>query len=322
MAYLTSVCRIDQVEAPTHRCGDDGDVTNNPDDLYARSASRLAGSPADPSLAAQGDLFGATHDFDDGCGAVRAHRHPNGGGWVADTAHADTDAFVGPEASVFDRAQILGNASVSGSAWVRGDAVLSGSASVAGDAVVEGNARVSGDAEIMDNAYVSGDVEVGGVSKVAGDARLGDPMIDQDDATYVDRDGVDWWWDGSCWNCWISDEWTRIPGARPDGLVLVVEPAEMQTSGEGTPVGSSVPRPNSELQEPYRPVNPCAIVSLVFAIAFPLPLAALAFGAIANTQIKEAGGRERGQVMAAWGMALGVLELLAILMLVIASGNH
>ncbi len=41
------------------------------------------------------------------------HRHPNGGGWVQDTAHVDPTAYVGPSAEV------------SGSAWVYGTAQVS-----------------------------------------------------------------------------------------------------------------------------------------------------------------------------------------------------
>ena len=51
-----------------------------------------------------------SHDFGDGAGAVPAHRHVNGGGWVADTARVDATAYVGPMAQV------------SGEAWVSGEA--------------------------------------------------------------------------------------------------------------------------------------------------------------------------------------------------------
>ena len=39
-----------------------------------------------------------THDF--GRGPVPAHQHPNGGGWVADTATVSAEAYVGPRAKV------------------------------------------------------------------------------------------------------------------------------------------------------------------------------------------------------------------------------
>lgn len=37
---------------------------------------------------------------------VDAHQHPNGGGWVADTAHVDNAAFVGPNAQVSGNARV------------------------------------------------------------------------------------------------------------------------------------------------------------------------------------------------------------------------
>ena len=49
-------------------------------------------------------MMSLTYDF--GSGPVPAHQHPNGGGWVADTASVASTAFVGPDAVV------------SGYAWV------------------------------------------------------------------------------------------------------------------------------------------------------------------------------------------------------------
>ena len=46
--------------------------------------------------------------FDFGSGPVPAHRHINGGGWVADTAHVDDTAFVGPDARVFGHGMVRG----------------------------------------------------------------------------------------------------------------------------------------------------------------------------------------------------------------------
>lgn len=39
-----------------------------------------------------------TYDF--GNGLVPAHKHVNGGGWVADTANVSDTAFIGEEALV------------------------------------------------------------------------------------------------------------------------------------------------------------------------------------------------------------------------------
>lgn len=47
--------------------------------------------------------------FDFGNGPVPAHKHPNGGGWVADTVEVADTAFIGPKARVFDNARVLGN---------------------------------------------------------------------------------------------------------------------------------------------------------------------------------------------------------------------
>ncbi len=45
-----------------------------------------------------------THDF--GAGAVPAHRHKNGGGWVADTAFVDETACVESDARVYGNARV------------------------------------------------------------------------------------------------------------------------------------------------------------------------------------------------------------------------
>ena len=71
------------------------------------------------------------------------HRHPNGGGWVQDTASVDETAYVGPDAEVSENAQVSGNAWVYGSARVYGNARVSETAWVSGDAQVSGNAWVS-----------------------------------------------------------------------------------------------------------------------------------------------------------------------------------
>lgn len=81
---------------------------------------------------------------DFGFGAVPAHRHSNGGGWVANTAYVDPTAFVGPDAQVFGNALVCGDAQVHGDARVRGDAQ------------VYGDARVYGNARVYDNALVCG----------------------------------------------------------------------------------------------------------------------------------------------------------------------
>jgi len=64
-------------------------------------------------------------DFHDGNGPVPAHQHANGGGWVADCAVVDAEAYVGPEARVSGEAQVFGKAQVLGEARVFGKARVS-----------------------------------------------------------------------------------------------------------------------------------------------------------------------------------------------------
>ena len=50
------------------------------------------------------------------------HQHPNGGGWVANTASVEKTVYVSPNAWVYDNAQVYGDAGVYGDARVSGDA--------------------------------------------------------------------------------------------------------------------------------------------------------------------------------------------------------
>ena len=68
--------------------------------------------------------------FDFGFGPVAAHRHANGGGWVADSARVADTAYVGSEAQVYGKAQVCGEARVYGKALVCGGARVYGKARV------------------------------------------------------------------------------------------------------------------------------------------------------------------------------------------------
>ena len=82
------------------------------------------------------------------------HRHPNGGGWVQDTASVDETAHIGPDAEVSVAARVSGNAQVSGTAQVFGTAWVSGAAQVSGNAWVFGSAEVSGNAWVSSPRHV------------------------------------------------------------------------------------------------------------------------------------------------------------------------
>jgi hypothetical protein len=62
--------------------------------------------------------------------------HPNGGGWVADSAEVDETAYVGPGAMVVGASQVRGNAVIEDAAIILGRSVISGNAKVSGGAVI------------------------------------------------------------------------------------------------------------------------------------------------------------------------------------------
>ncbi len=112
------------------------------------------------------ELIKETFDF--GNGPVPAHKHKNGGGWVADTAHVDETVFVGPNAKVYgfakvyEEAKIYGCSKVFGRAIIRDHAVISGYAKVFGNVRVYENGGVGEYAEIFGSARLYGSVTIGG----------------------------------------------------------------------------------------------------------------------------------------------------------------
>lgn len=103
---------------------------------------------------------------------VKSHRHPNGGGTVADSATVAATAFVGPNAAVLDRARVEEAAHVEDFATVSGEARVSGSAVVAGNALVTGRARVEDEALITDFAEIDEDAQVHGRARVFAAGRV------------------------------------------------------------------------------------------------------------------------------------------------------
>ena len=104
----------------------------------------------------------AEFDFGDGKGQVPAHKHTNGGGWVADTASVADSAYVGPDARVFGRARIRGEARVDG------QSIVSENARVGGQSIVSENARISGAARVGGQSIVGGNAWVGGNARISG----------------------------------------------------------------------------------------------------------------------------------------------------------
>jgi len=69
------------------------------------------------------------------------HQHPNGKGWVANTARVDDTCFIGPHALVYGYAELTERVSVVDSAQVSGHAKLSGDVIVSGNAWVDGTTK-------------------------------------------------------------------------------------------------------------------------------------------------------------------------------------
>lgn len=59
-------------------------------------------------------------------GGQMAHRHPNGGGWVADSAYVATSVYVAPFGCVYDRATVLADAYIDNCVQVYGDSIVFG----------------------------------------------------------------------------------------------------------------------------------------------------------------------------------------------------
>jgi bifunctional N-acetylglucosamine-1-phosphate-uridyltransferase/glucosamine-1-phosphate-acetyltransferase GlmU-like protein len=106
------------------------------------------------------------HDFKDGKGRVFAHRHDNGGGWVADTAWVAPTVKVTRNAEVFDFARVHDNCEITGQSKVFNrarlfDAVtLSQRAAVHGHAIVRNSVLVKDDCQIFGSAHVCGDTRM------------------------------------------------------------------------------------------------------------------------------------------------------------------
>ena len=81
------------------------------------------------------------------------HRHPNGGGLVADTANVAPGAYVDGDARIDGTAQIYGDARIGGTAQIYGDAWIGGNAQIYGDARIGGTARIGGDAEVLTSRH-------------------------------------------------------------------------------------------------------------------------------------------------------------------------
>lgn len=102
------------------------------------------------------------HDFKDGNGPVPAHRHPCGGGWVADTSHVADTAYVGPNAHVFNYANVKDETVITDHANVSGYATVKDMACIKDNAVIRGLCTIEDHAQISGDVFVASDIKIGG----------------------------------------------------------------------------------------------------------------------------------------------------------------
>lgn len=114
------------------------------------------------------------HDFKDGCGRVYAHRHENGGGWVADTATVAPTVFVSKTAQVFNRAKVLDRVELRGYAKICGSATVSGHVTMRGHSSIGGAAIVTDRTKVAHNAVISGSARIAGTSYIGAHCRISD----------------------------------------------------------------------------------------------------------------------------------------------------
>lgn len=80
-----------------------------------------------------------TTTFDFGAGPVPAHKHKNGGGWVADSASVAESVYVGPQARISGTARMSGGVIYGGVIY---GGVISGG-------VISGDAQISISADLL-----------------------------------------------------------------------------------------------------------------------------------------------------------------------------
>lgn len=102
------------------------------------------------------------HDFNDGNGPIPAHRHINGDGWVADTAHVEDTVYIGRNARVFGYATVKDEVVIIEDAEVSGYAVIRDLVCIKGKSVIRGACTIKESAEIAGNVFIASHIVIGG----------------------------------------------------------------------------------------------------------------------------------------------------------------
>lgn len=86
------------------------------------------------------------HKFDFGNGMEPAYQHPNGLGWVANSAKVHPEAYIAPTAQVSGNAKVEG--SLSNFANVCGDAIIGKGVTVHGKITIDGDVKLTGNGKV------------------------------------------------------------------------------------------------------------------------------------------------------------------------------
>jgi UDP-3-O-[3-hydroxymyristoyl] glucosamine N-acyltransferase len=194
------------------------------------------------------------------------HRHPNGGGWVENTAKVEDSAkvekyglvaqhaFLGPYGSVTDRAIIYQNAYVNG--FVSDDAEVYGytfileKARITKRAVVCENANIGKEAQVTDQAIVSGRAKIEYKASISNSAIITQDAQVHAHGTVSGSAGI--------WNNAIvkgdikSDTWQFSPPyiVIPEGILQAISHHEVELITLDLKTVFSIFEPNTNISNP------------------------------------------------------------------------
>lgn len=99
----------------------------------------------------------------------RAKKHPNGGGWVANTAYVSESVYLSATSEVSGFACVTGDVVVQGRCCIGHRARVSGNITLKGNVVVKDNAQITQRATITGAVVVKNNAAIAGISSLRGD---------------------------------------------------------------------------------------------------------------------------------------------------------
>lgn len=84
------------------------------------------------------------------------HIHPNGGGWVENTAIVEDTVFVSEDSTISGHTEVLGNVSLNKCSDIMGNARVSGNIFIINYCTIGGTSEVTGDCLISGKAHLFG----------------------------------------------------------------------------------------------------------------------------------------------------------------------